>query len=72
MPCIPIKNGFLCGFHPQYKYKGLFFEVHPELGVSMLRKDGEPRSRQITEKEAFIINQFENEKNKKQFLVEAL
>lgn len=45
MSCIPIKDGFLCGFNPQYKYtfqgKEYYFEWHSYCGPHPLKKDGE-------------------------------
>lgn len=38
MPCIPIGNGFICGFYPNVSYKGFLFEWHPYCGPMELEK----------------------------------
>ncbi len=50
MPCLQLKSdkpgvpdGFVCGFHPVYKYDGYLFEVHSYHGPTALRKNLEPR-----------------------------
>jgi len=40
MPCIRIKNGFICGNYPVYEYGGFRFEMHPHCGPVKLRQDG--------------------------------
>lgn len=46
MPCLPINNGFICGFHPVYFYKGFYFEFSNYLGPLKVNKDGEPSKRE--------------------------
>lgn len=46
MPCYRLpgaRPGFICGFHPVYRFDGWIFEVHRYHGPWPLRKDGEPR-----------------------------
>jgi len=45
MPCLRIKDGFVCGFHPTYEFEGYLFEWHSYCGPTpMTRKDPtEPR-----------------------------
>jgi len=49
-PCLQLKSGkpgipdgFVCGFHPEYKFEGFLFEIHRYHGPIPLRKDHEPR-----------------------------
>jgi len=47
MPCLRLdgpRPGFLCGFHPIYKFSGWRFEIHSYCGPWPLNKDGEPRA----------------------------
>ena len=45
MPCIRIKNGFVCGFHPMYRYKGFNIEIHPYCGPMKCNKNGDGAKR---------------------------
>lgn len=47
MPCYELKGprpGFICGFHPVYRFDGWLFEVPSYGGPCPLNKDGSPRA----------------------------
>ena len=46
MPCIKLKDGFLCVSGSTYQYGGFTFEWHSYFGPIKLKKDGDPAERQ--------------------------
>jgi len=45
MPCIRIKDGFMCLGGPNYAYDGIYFEMHSYFGPLRTTKSGEPSDR---------------------------
>ena len=68
MPCIPIKNGFVCCSAGPYEYKGILFELHSYLGPHPIRKKDFEPWKTVPKKVWGIASKFMSEKDKNKFL----